>query len=128
MEVVAAGQEVAQPGVHGAGQLEREIRENVWLTVDADEALVFDDDYDTKWSRALGKLGVDRGFLREALRRDHLFPRHCGLRGRQLVLCRAQRLRGVLVGASLLGLSVPPLCSLRTLKPANSSMIPNATA
>lgn len=47
----------------GAGQLEREIRENVWLTVDADEALVFDDDYDTKWQRALGKLGVDPQFL-----------------------------------------------------------------
>jgi putative transcriptional regulator len=47
----------------GAGQLEREIRENVWLTVDADEALVFDDDYDTKWSRALEKLGVDHKFL-----------------------------------------------------------------
>lgn len=47
----------------GAGQLEREIRENVWLTVDADEALVFDDAYDTKWQRALGKLGVDPQFL-----------------------------------------------------------------
>jgi putative transcriptional regulator len=47
----------------GAGQLEREIRENVWLTVDADEALVFDDDYDTKWTRALAKLGIDPKFL-----------------------------------------------------------------
>lgn len=47
----------------GAGQLEREIRENVWLTVAPDEALVFDDDYDTKWSRALGKLGIDPKFL-----------------------------------------------------------------
>jgi putative transcriptional regulator len=47
----------------GAGQLEREIRENVWLTVEADEALVFDDDYETKWARALGKLGVDPQFL-----------------------------------------------------------------
>jgi putative transcriptional regulator len=47
----------------GAGQLEREIRENVWLTVAPDEALVFDDDYDTKWARALGKLGVDPQFL-----------------------------------------------------------------
>ncbi|MFZ5717944.1 MAG: YqgE/AlgH family protein [Pseudomonadota bacterium] len=47
----------------GAGQLEREIRENVWLTVDADEALVFDDDYETKWARALGKLGIDPKFL-----------------------------------------------------------------
>jgi len=47
----------------GAGQLEREIRQNVWLTVEPDEALVFDDDYDTKWSRALGKLGIDPQFL-----------------------------------------------------------------
>jgi putative transcriptional regulator len=47
----------------GAGQLEREIRENVWLTVDADEALVFDDGYETKWTRALGKLGIDPQFL-----------------------------------------------------------------
>ena len=47
----------------GAGQLEREIRENVWLTVAADEALVFDEVYETKWARALGKLGVDPGFL-----------------------------------------------------------------
>lgn len=47
----------------GKGQLEREIRENVWLTVDADEALVFDDDYETKWTRALGKLGIDPQFL-----------------------------------------------------------------
>ena len=47
----------------GAGQLEREIRENVWLTVEADEALVFDDGYATKWARALGKLGVDPRFL-----------------------------------------------------------------
>lgn len=47
----------------GAGQLEREIRENVWLTVEADEALVFDDDYDTKWTRALAKLRIDPKFL-----------------------------------------------------------------
>ncbi len=47
----------------GAGQLEREIRENVWLTVEADEALVFDDAYDTKWTRALEKLGIDPKFL-----------------------------------------------------------------
>ena len=47
----------------GAGQLEREIRENVWLTCDADEALVFDDDYETKWTRALAKLRIDPKFL-----------------------------------------------------------------
>ncbi|MEO8112825.1 MAG: YqgE/AlgH family protein [Phenylobacterium sp.] len=43
----------------GAGQLEDEIKDNVWLTCDADEALVFDADHDSKWARALGKLGVD---------------------------------------------------------------------
>ena len=47
----------------GAGQLEQEIRQNVWLTVEADEALVFDDDHETKWTRALAKLGVDPTFL-----------------------------------------------------------------
>jgi putative transcriptional regulator len=43
----------------GGGQLEREIRENVWLTCDPDEELIFDADYDHKWTRALAKLGVD---------------------------------------------------------------------
>lgn len=47
----------------GAGQLEREIRQNAWLTVAADEDLVFGDDYPTKWTRALGKLGIDPTFL-----------------------------------------------------------------
>ena len=47
----------------GAGQLEHEIRNNVWLTVEADEALVFDDAYDTKWTRALAKLRIDPKFL-----------------------------------------------------------------
>lgn len=47
----------------GAGQLEREIRENVWLTVEADEDLVFDADHATKWTRALAKLRIDPKFL-----------------------------------------------------------------
>jgi putative transcriptional regulator len=42
----------------GEGQLEDELKENVWFACDADEALIFDDDHDTKWSRALAKLGV----------------------------------------------------------------------
>jgi len=41
-----------------SGQLEREIRDNVWLACDPDEALIFDHDYDTKWVRALAKIGV----------------------------------------------------------------------
>lgn len=43
----------------GAGQLEDEIKQNVWLTCDPDEALVFDAGYDSKWTRALTKIGVD---------------------------------------------------------------------
>ena len=42
----------------GAGQLEREIRDNIWLTCDPDEALLFSDDFDHKWSQALARLGV----------------------------------------------------------------------
>ncbi len=47
----------------GAGQLEQEIRENVWLACEADESIVFDEDHETKWTRALAKIGV---------RADHL--------------------------------------------------------
>lgn len=47
----------------GGGQLEREIRENVWLTCEPDEELIFGADYDHKWSRALAKLGIDPKFL-----------------------------------------------------------------
>ena len=47
----------------GPGQLEREIRENVWLTCDVDETLIFDDEHASKWSRALAKLGVSAATL-----------------------------------------------------------------
>jgi putative transcriptional regulator len=43
----------------GAGQLENEIKENVWLTCEADETLVFGADHERKWAQALAKLGVD---------------------------------------------------------------------
>jgi len=43
----------------GAGQLEKEIKENVWLMCEPDEALVFGDDYEHKWGQALAKIGVD---------------------------------------------------------------------
>ena len=43
----------------GAGQLEEEIKQNVWLTCEPDDALIFDHDYEGKWTRALAKLGVD---------------------------------------------------------------------
>lgn len=42
-----------------AGQLDKEIQSNSWLSVDPDDALLFDADLDTKWHRAIAKLGVD---------------------------------------------------------------------
>ncbi len=41
-----------------AGQLEQEIQGNTWLTCEADESLIFDDDHERKWQRALAKIGV----------------------------------------------------------------------
>ncbi len=43
----------------GPGQLDAEIQQNAWLSVDADEALLFDAEAGTKWRRALAKLKVD---------------------------------------------------------------------
>jgi len=42
----------------GAGQLEEEMKANGWLTVPADEELLFDVALDKKWERALAKIGV----------------------------------------------------------------------
>jgi putative transcriptional regulator len=45
------------------GQLDAEIGANGWLSVAADESIVFDTDHDAKWQRALGKLGIDLSTL-----------------------------------------------------------------
>ena len=45
------------------GQLENEIQGNGWLHCDADADLVFGDDVDDKYSRALRKIGIDPGML-----------------------------------------------------------------
>jgi putative transcriptional regulator len=45
------------------GQLDAEIQANGWLSVPADPDLVFDDDLDAKWQRALAKLGIDLSAL-----------------------------------------------------------------
>lgn len=47
----------------GAGQLEAEIQSNGWLHCAADEALLFDEQIDNKYQRALSKLGIDPAFL-----------------------------------------------------------------
>jgi putative transcriptional regulator len=45
------------------GQLDAEMQANGWLSVAADSDLVFDDDFDAKWQRALAKLGIDLTML-----------------------------------------------------------------
>lgn len=47
----------------GAGQLESEMRQNAWLVVDpdSDDAIIFGDDHEDKWSRAIKRLGFDPG-------------------------------------------------------------------
>jgi len=47
----------------GPGQLEREIRQNGWLNVAADEELIFSGAIDDKWRRALAKMGIDPTML-----------------------------------------------------------------
>jgi putative transcriptional regulator len=47
----------------GPGQLDAEIQANGWLVVAADTALVFGTEVDSKWQRALAKLGVSPEML-----------------------------------------------------------------
>jgi putative transcriptional regulator len=47
----------------GPGQLDAEIQANSWLNVPADETIVFDRHHDTKWERAIGRLGIDASML-----------------------------------------------------------------
>ncbi len=42
----------------GPGQLDAEMQANLWLTVSADEDLIFGTDLTSKWERALRKVGV----------------------------------------------------------------------
>ena len=42
-----------------AGQLDHELQQNAWLVADADPALVFDADTQSKWERAVKTLGID---------------------------------------------------------------------
>ena len=47
----------------GPGQLEAELRHNGWLACPADTDLLFDEEQETKWERALGKLGISAALL-----------------------------------------------------------------
>ena len=41
------------------GQLEAEIAVGAWVVIDADAALLFDEELDSKWQRALDRRGID---------------------------------------------------------------------
>ena len=43
----------------GAGQLENELKHNAWLVADAEDAIVFDEAHEDKWTRAIKTLGFD---------------------------------------------------------------------
>jgi len=45
------------------GQLEQEIQQNGWLHCAADPELIFGEDTDTKYEKALRKIGIDLGML-----------------------------------------------------------------
>lgn len=47
----------------GAGQLDKELTENAWMSVDADYELAFTVPPKDKWDRAFKKIGVDPGML-----------------------------------------------------------------
>ncbi|NBQ40345.1 MAG: YqgE/AlgH family protein [Alphaproteobacteria bacterium] len=47
----------------GAGQLESEIQQNGWILCPASDDLLFDDEFETKYERALALIGVDLGML-----------------------------------------------------------------
>ena len=47
----------------GEGQLETELVENVWLAGEADDGILFDSDHETKWARAMARIGVDVAHL-----------------------------------------------------------------
>ena len=47
----------------GAGQLDNELAENVWLTCPVDHAILFETPYDQRWNAAAALLGVNLSLL-----------------------------------------------------------------
>ena len=52
----------------GPGQLDMEIRANGWLQVPSDSEIIFDIEPDTKWERAIQRLGIDPRMLSDDVR------------------------------------------------------------
>jgi putative transcriptional regulator len=47
----------------GDGQLESEMRQNAWLSVQADKGILFESALQNRWENALGKLGINSSDL-----------------------------------------------------------------
>ena len=47
----------------GPGQLDDEIKRNAWMTVPAEQALLFSDDFMMKWEQALASIGIQPHML-----------------------------------------------------------------
>ncbi len=47
----------------GAGQLDEEMKNNAWLNIPSSGPLLWSDDNETKWDRALGMLGISPAML-----------------------------------------------------------------
>ena len=43
----------------GAGQLEREVADNAWLSTPVDKSIIFDQPYEQRWKSAAWLLGID---------------------------------------------------------------------
>ena len=43
----------------GAGQLDEEIREGSWITMDLDPAMIFEVPVEQRWARAFAAIGID---------------------------------------------------------------------
>jgi len=64
-EGVGPAQSIVSLGCAGwsAGQLDREMAENVWLNLPASVDLVFGHDRNTLWQHSFSELGIDPGFF-----------------------------------------------------------------
>lgn len=49
------------------GQLDAELKENAWLTVESDAVLLFETATEKKWDAAIRKLGIDPAMLNESI-------------------------------------------------------------
>lgn len=47
----------------GPGQLEKEIANNSWLVTEPDDDLLFSQDFEGKWAKALTDMGIDPSSL-----------------------------------------------------------------